>query len=109
MTTLFFGTVKWVHPEKPYGFIEADEWGQDIFFHFADGRDCMIKDEEVVFYKQRNYQNKFVWLQKPVVGDRVQFINAKGSLDRPKAKPWTFDDTVSRAYWDDFEDNKLHS
>ena len=108
MATLFIGTVVWVHPEKSYGFIEV-AWGQNIFFHFADGRDCMIKNEEVVFYKQTNYQNKFVWLRKPVKGDNVQFIYAKGSLDRPKAKPWTFDGLVTQAYIDEFEDNKLCS
>lgn len=103
------GTVIWFNTEKNYGFAE-DRWGQRIFFHLSNGRDCMIKNGELVFFKPRSFaDNKVTTLTPPTIGSVIQFVRAKGSLGRSKAKPWTYEHMVEDAYKEDFYDNLVCS
>ena len=106
MVELNTATIVWFNVENKYGFAE-DEWGQQIFFHLNDGRNCRIEKDQLVFYKPRNFITyKVDVLSEPAVGNIIQFVRAKGSMGRPKAKPWTYDHMVTSAYIDDFHENE---
>lgn len=100
-----YATVTWFNRSKNWGFAK-DQWGQKIFLHLSDGRDCRIEKDELVFYKPMNFQNEYVLLSPPTKGDVIRYLEAKGSLGKPKAKPWTYDRMVTSAYIDDYYENQ---
>ena len=100
-----YATVTWFNRSKNWGFAR-DQWGQRIFFHLSDGRDCRIEKDELVFYKPMSFNNERVFLSPPKKGDVIRYLEAKGSLGKVKAKPWTHDHLVTSAYYDDFRDNQ---
>ena len=52
------GTVKWFNAEKGFGFISADEGGEDVFVHFSaiadtGGYRSLTEDQRVSFEATR--------------------------------------------------------
>ena len=101
---LEYATVKWFDPQKRFGrlYVEVKgvRTGEELFFHFGDGRWVDIVDNKEVFttptrpFNSSNGRGVSKTIQLPlkfpISGDRIFFVRAKGSQDRPKASPWCF-------------------
>jgi len=55
------GTVKWFNAERGYGFVAADEGGEDIFVHFSaiqtEGYKTLVEGQKVTFETEVDTKN----------------------------------------------------
>jgi hypothetical protein len=91
---------------KEYGFaavldVNGEETGETIFFHLGDGQFVEITkgrdDIEFigpVFPNGLTMRSRTLNATKP--GERIAFQRAKGKDDRPKACPWTIEESYTK-------------
>ncbi len=84
---VFFGT-----GDRRYGFLTVDESGEDIFFHFNDGRNMKAGRDRPEWCDPP--RGKGLWDPKP--GNEVVFRRARGTKGS-KASPWTYKSLYKRA------------
>ncbi|HVS58478.1 MAG TPA: hypothetical protein VHD60_01935 [Candidatus Saccharimonadales bacterium] len=95
-----FGIVKSfsAHPGNLYGFMYVmdasdRQTGEEVFFHFNDGRQVGVENGQVVFVGRTPVRPE---LRTPVAGDRLVFRRVSRQKRLDKAVPWAFADSYER-------------